>query len=118
MQGNNKGSENDKRRRMPRLSYGLPVRYWSWFENPPKEGQTVNISPNGMFIKTDHNERNGRPLKLEINLPGRKAMSMEAVVVWNRNIPSAFREMLDNGFGVRIVQAPEEWYRLFIEAIQ
>ena len=105
---------SDRRHGVTRRDYGLPVRYWILPDDQGREGRTVNISPGGLFVRTDFDERQGDTVRLEIELPGQEPMELRGQVVWARRIPTHFRHELNNGFGVELVQAPEAWYRLFL----
>lgn len=104
----------DKRRGVPRREYGLPVRYWIISDDERRKGRTVNISPGGLFVRTDQDERQGDAVRMEIELPGQPPMELRGQIAWARRIPTHFRHELANGFGVQLIQAPESWYRLFL----
>ena len=105
---------DNKRRDTGRKTYGLPVRFWILPKKAHCEGQTANVSPGGLFIHTEHDAKEGEQVTIEVDLPGRRPMQVRGSVVWARLVPTPFRKEIENGFGVRIDQAPEDWFRLFL----
>jgi hypothetical protein len=106
---------DDRRHGVDRKPFGLPVHYRTAPQDPTRQGQTINISPGGMFVRTEHNERLGQAITIEVEVPGHGPLEVRGLVVWARTVPTHFRAEVDNGFGLRIQDAPEDWYRLFVD---
>ena len=76
--------------------------------HPEKTGFTKNISPTGVYIKTNAVFAPGTMLQMEIELGTRK-ISMWGQVVWAKRVPPQLAHVLDCGMGVRFVDPGPEW---------
>ena len=100
----------DRRTRMPRLESHFPIRYWIGDAHEPRKGQAANVSPKGLFVATDNREAAGVPVTIDLAFPGPEVIRLRGVVAWSRHQPRQFEWVSQNGFGVRIEEAPEEWF--------
>ena len=75
-------------------------------------GVVLNLSQRGLFVQTSAGVAPGDPVELSF----RGEVPVRAQVVWHRRVPSALRAVAKGGAGLRIIGAPEEYYRLLAKA--
>ncbi len=75
-------------------------------------GMVLNLSRGGLFVQTSANARPGDDVSLELNVaPGGAGIPVGARVVWRRVVAPQLRSVSHGGFGVRIENAPEDYFR-------
>jgi len=99
-------------RKVPREKQRLVVRYGRPGEEPDRSGITADVSPLGMFINSCKLENVGQDLWLLVSLPFGDVL-LRGQVVWQRSVSRELRSISRSGFGIRLLQAPEEWYQYF-----
>jgi hypothetical protein len=98
-----RGALERKKRRMP-----CDVR----FEGRRHSGLVLDLSPSGLFIQTGAKAGPGAPLDLDLSVPGEaQKLRLQAEVVRQRVVPARLRTVAQGGVGVRILNAPEAYYR-------
>jgi hypothetical protein len=75
-------------------------------------GVVLNLSRMGLFVQTSAGVSAGDPVELIF----KEEAPVRAQVVWHRRVPPALRSVAQGGAGLRIVGAPEEYYRLLARA--
>jgi hypothetical protein len=90
------------------------VRFGRPGEEADRMGFTADVSPYGMFVASLKLEKAGQPLWFLVELPS-GMVKLQGEVVWCRRVPRELRTVVKSGFGIRLTQAPEEWYRFFFE---
>jgi uncharacterized protein (TIGR02266 family) len=79
-------------------------------------GSVLNVSPNGLFIKTQTPLPEGSELELITHLPTqKKPLTFKGVVRWVRKTPSG---SLPAGMGIQLVFPNERQMKKFFKAIQ
>ena len=100
----------DVARPFPRYKRRLTVRYAlegrSW-----RPGFTRNLSASGLFVEARHLEPPGTKLAMEIEVPRKGTVHVQGEVVWGRTVGRGLERVALGGFGVRVVQAEEDWYQ-------
>jgi hypothetical protein len=92
-----------KKRRMP-----CEVR----FEGQRHSGLVVDLSPSGLFIQTSAKAKPGAHLDVDLSVPGEaQKLRLDVAVVRQRLVPAQLRTVAQGGMGVRIINAPEAYYR-------
>jgi len=71
-------------RKHPRQSYSISIRFAT--QEQLIEGLTQNISPSGVFIKTDDTPNAGKILTLFIPLRGEQKAEIKGRVVWSNQV--------------------------------
>jgi len=84
-------------REFPRAPIGVPVRYWDWGTARLAEG--LELSANGLFLKTTQILAEGARLTVRLELPGRQGMTVLGQVV--RTVKGGLLAVA--GMGVRFV---------------
>lgn len=75
-------------------------------------GMVLNLSPRGLFVQTSAPADPGDAVDLDLRLPlFPDPVPVRARVVWKRVVPQHLRNVAEGGFGVRIENVPEGYYR-------
>jgi Tfp pilus assembly protein PilZ len=84
---------------------------------PEHIGFTGDISPTGIFIKTNKVFEPGTLLTIELTLPDNRILSVNGHVVWARRIPpNLIRFIKKSGMGIHLAQIPDD-YQHFIRGL-
>ena len=75
-------------------------------------GFTQDVSPTGIFIRSTHIPEVGQTVSLKILLPGRKTLRVRGTVVRSYLAPANLRQFIPSGYGIRLKEAPEEYFQL------
>jgi hypothetical protein len=75
-------------------------------------GFTQDVSPTGIFIRSTHIPEVGQTVSLKILLPGRKQLRVRGTVVRSYLAPANLRQFIPSGYGIRLKEAPEEYFQL------
>jgi hypothetical protein len=75
-------------------------------------GFTHDISPTGVFIRSTYIAKIGATLTMQLLLPGGGKLRLRGTVVRSHRIPQHLRGVVPSGFGVRLKEAPEEYFQL------
>jgi hypothetical protein len=95
---------------MPRFRRRISIRY-------SKDGEKYvaayasDVGPHGFFVVTRQVEPPGTPLRVLVDFPDGGAGEIQAQVRWTKRVPASLHSVVPGGFGVKIVNAPEEWFR-------
>jgi len=75
-------------------------------------GMVLNLSRGGLFVQTSAHVAPGKDVSVELNVSsaGRR-IPVGARVVWRRIVAPQLRTVSHAGFGVRIENAPEDYFR-------
>ncbi len=92
----------DERRQHPRFERKLSVRYVSGTRKQQR-GLTADVSADGMFIHAPDPEAVGKVFGVEIDLPAVGSIRLIVQTVYVEGNTQR------GGFGVRILNAPDEW---------
>ncbi|MBI3597016.1 MAG: PilZ domain-containing protein [Nitrospirae bacterium] len=86
-------------------------------EKPDKLGFTEDVSPGGMFIKSNAVFPPGIQLQIELTLPDHRVLLMTGKVMWARQVPpSLLRYAKKSGMGIRLTQVNHD-YQQYIAAL-
>ncbi len=75
-------------------------------------GFTQDVSPTGIFIRSTHIPEVGQIVSLKILLPGRQKLWVRGTVVRSYLAPANLRQFIPSGYGIRLKEAPEEYFQL------
>jgi hypothetical protein len=75
-------------------------------------GFTQDISPTGMFVRSTHIPEPGLNVSLELQLPEGRRHRVRGTVVRCDRVPANLSRFVASGFGVRLKEAPEEYFQL------
>ena len=104
------------KRVIPRYHKRLKVRYGnSGKRDLSQRGFSRDVGAMGLFIISTRQEQVGINLDLEVELPNKTIIKMQGSVAWTKWVPPALRSVESPGFGLKITNAPESWFNLFID---
>jgi len=75
-------------------------------------GFTEDISPTGIFVRSTYIPKIAAALTLQLLLPGGRKLQLRGTVVRSQRVPQNLRAVVPSGFGVRLNEAPEEYFQL------
>ena len=75
-------------------------------------GFTHDISPTGVFIRSTYIAKIGAILTMQLLIPGGGKLRLRGIVVRSQRVPQNLRGVVPSGFGVRLNEAPEEYFQL------
>ena len=75
-------------------------------------GIVLDLSPRGLFVQTDTGPALGEPVRVHLRGPGDQALVIDAEVARKRVVPRRLSSVATGGLGLRIRQAPEEFFSL------
>jgi len=75
-------------------------------------GFTQDISPTGIFVRSTHIPEHGLTVSLKLLLPEGQKLRVRGTVVRSYRVPANLTRFIANGFGVRLNEAPEEYFQL------
>lgn len=86
------------------------------FEGRQHNGIVLDLSGSGLFIQTSAKLSPGARVDIDLSLPDDTAR-MQVDVVRRKQVPAQLLTVAQGGLGVRIVSAPESYYR-FLQELQ
>ncbi len=92
----------------------MPCRVHS--EGRQHNGIVLDLSGSGLFIQTSAKLPPGMHVRIDLSLPGGET-SMTVEVVRRKQVPAQLLTVAHGGIGVRILSAPETYYR-FLQEVQ
>ncbi len=104
----------EDKRKLERKRQRLRVKFGRAGQTLNRMGFTEDINAWGIFVATLKPEDVGQELWLEVDLP-ESMVQMRGFVVRKRSNPRDISSIETSGFGVRIDQAPEEWYTFLLQ---
>lgn len=75
-------------------------------------GFTHDISPTGGFVRSSIIPKIGETLALWLLIPRGGKLRLQCSVVRSQELPQHLRATRPSGFGVRLTEAPEEYFQL------
>ena len=78
-------------------------------------GFTHDVSPTGIFVRSTFIAKIGEILTMQLLLPTGGRLRLRGIVVRSHRIPQQLRGVVPSGFGVRLKEAPEEYFRLLAD---
>lgn len=74
-------------------------------------GLVLNVSPRGLFVQTTAEARPGTEVSIDLTPPNQQQpVEVRATVVWKRTVPRQMVSVARGGMGLRITEAPENYY--------
>lgn len=102
-------------RAIPRFHHKYPIRYSPLGKSLQwRKGYSHDVGAMGLFILSNRLEKAGQNLVIEIEIPDLGKVRMQGAVVWTKWVPPSLRTVENTGFGVKISQAPENWFKYFL----
>jgi hypothetical protein len=80
-------------------------------------GFTHDVSPTGMFICSSSIPEIKMPLTLTLATPDGRKLRLRGVIVRVFRVAANLRQAVPNGFCVRLVEAPEDYFVLLAELL-
>ena len=77
-----------------------------------RTGFTHDISPTGIFIRTVYMPDNGETITVYLLLREGRKLRLRGTVVRSMRVPPNLRRYVASGFGVRLTDAPEDYFQL------
>jgi len=75
-------------------------------------GFTLDISPTGVFVRTTYIPDNGESVTIYLPVRAGKKLRLRGTVVRSYRVPASLRRYVASGFGIRLDEAPEEYFDL------
>lgn len=76
-------------------------------------GLVLNLSRGGVYVQTNAAASRGSSVTLELQVPDEKeGIALEGTVAWRKVVPGQLRQLAGGGFGCRIDNADERYYRV------
>src|SRR5687767_6179290 len=75
-------------------------------------GFTNDISPTGGFVRSSNIPKVGETIALWLLIPHGRKLKLRCSVVRSQEVPQHLRSTRPSGFGVRLTEAPEEYFQL------
>ena len=106
-----------KRRAIVRYRRRLTIHYRSpGVDTKMHRGISKDIGAMGLFIVTDHQEQVGRAIYIEATLPDQHVVKLHGTVAWTKWVPPSLAATGNiGGFGVKLTNAPEDWFKYFFQ---
>jgi Tfp pilus assembly protein PilZ len=109
------------KRTSKRVSYEKPVEFGLMRFGPPPDppkykGYLIDLSDEGVYIKTDHVFKAGIRLTLEIQ-DGDKSYKMEGRVTNAHKVPPALVNKVKSGMGIIIAKPHPELLRIYKDKV-
>jgi Tfp pilus assembly protein PilZ len=102
-------SRASQMRKFERFNISIPVLYSRELEAPTLEGQAVDISLGGLFIRAEQLPELDQLLRMEFSLPGGDPIRCSARVAYvNQDIPDTFEGMIHSGMGVEFIEITDD----------
>jgi len=104
-----------EKRKLARIPKRLSVRFGT--SQLQHTGFTEDLSPEGLFIKSQVVFKPGTPLLIEVKLSQSKVVSLKGVVKWAKSVPPALiRYTKKAGFGVHLEEIPELYVQFMTDS--
>jgi Tfp pilus assembly protein PilZ len=85
---------------------------------PDHIGFTGDISPTGIFIKSNYVFQPGTNIAIDLTLPNDKLLRLSGHVKWAKRIPpSLMRFVKKSGMGILLDHIPDEFYK-FLQSLK
>ncbi len=108
-------SKSGDHRIIPRFHQKHPIRFCEvGKESHWHKGYSHDVGAMGLFILSNRLEKVGQNLLIEIDIHDLGKLHMRGTVVWTKWVPPSLRMVEYTGFGVKISQAPESWFKYFL----
>lgn len=78
-------------------------------------GFTFDISPTGVFVRATHIPDHGESVTMHLLVRAGKKLRLRGTVVRSFHVPSNLRRYVASGFGIRLEEAPEEYFELLAD---
>ncbi len=80
-------------------------------------GITSNLSPTGIFIRTNSGLAPGTVVDIELTIPDGRIIKLMGTVMWTKRVHPKLAEFSRNGMGIMLKNIPEEYTRLVTELL-
>ncbi|MBI5043528.1 MAG: PilZ domain-containing protein [Nitrospirae bacterium] len=99
-----------------RVTKRLSVRFGASELN--NNGITSNLSPTGIFIRTNSGLAPGTFVNIELTLPGDRILKLKGTVMWTKRVHPKLAELSKNGMGIMLADIPEEYAKFVTELLK
>ncbi|MFZ3091902.1 MAG: PilZ domain-containing protein [Nitrospirota bacterium] len=83
-----------------------------------QSGITSNLSPTGIFIRTNSGLSPGTPVDVELTLPDDRIIKLKGTVMWTKRVHPKLAGFSRNGMGIVLKDIPEEYTSLVTELLK
>jgi hypothetical protein len=80
-------------------------------EGTPCSGFTNDISPNGIFVRSNRLPDPGVAVSLSLHLPGGKHVVLRGKVVRSFRVPASLSRLIPSGFAIQLSDSPEDYFQ-------
>jgi hypothetical protein len=81
-------------------------------------GFTFDISPTGVFVRSTNIPEHGESITVHLLVRAGRKLRLRGTVVRSFRVPSDLQRYLPGGFGIRLEEAPEEYFELLANLFQ
>ena len=90
---------------------------WQSGDDAVCTGFTHDISPTGGFVRSSNIPKVGETIALWLLIPHGGKLKLRCSVVRSQHVPQHLRSTRPSGFGVRLTEAPEEYFQLLADLL-
>jgi hypothetical protein len=80
-------------------------------EGTQYSGFTNDVSPSGIFVRSNRLPDPGMPLSMNLHLPDGKHIVLRGKVVRSFRVPAALSRLIPSGFAIHLTDTPEDYYQ-------
>jgi hypothetical protein len=102
--------------RQPRFSQRLAMRFSTGDGALPRGACTLDVSANGLFVRSQRVLPEGTHVLGRVDLPGGATAEVHGVVAWSRAAPRSVHEVPRGGMGLRLLWADEPYFQFLARA--
>jgi hypothetical protein len=77
-------------------------------------GFTNDVSPTGIFVRSNRLPDPGTPLAVSLHLPEGKRVVIRGKVVRSVRVPAALSRLIPSGFAIQLTDTPEDYFQFLM----
>jgi len=103
--------------RQPRFSHRLAMRYSTGDGALPRGGCTLDLSANGLFLRSPNVLPQGTHVLGRVEFPDGRNAEVHGVVAWNRPATRSVTETTRGGMGLKLLWAENPYFEFLAQAV-
>lgn len=101
--------------RQPRFTHRIAMQYSTGDGDPLRGACTLDLSANGLFLRTQHVLAEGTHVLGRVDFPDGRSAEVHGVVAWKRAAAAA-AEGVRGGMGLRLLWAEDPYFEFLARA--